>query len=327
MTAAGRAARAPKSARRLVSAVLPVFNEQDNIAELQRRLTDLARERADLDWEFIYVNDGSRDGSLERLVALAAADPRVVVIDLSRNFGHQVAVTAGLDHARGNAVVIMDTDLQDPPEVVLELLKKWEEGYDVAYAQRRTRRDSWFKRVTAAAYYRLLRRLSDTDIPLNTGDFRLIDRKVLDVVVTMREHHRFLRGMISYVGFKQVAVPFDRDERHAGETAYPLRTMIRFAVDGILGFSTTPLRLISRTGYAFSVLSIIGIIYAIVMKFARPDITVPGWTLTIIAILLIGGLQFVFLGVLGSYVARIYSEAKGRPLYAVRETWGRDGDG
>jgi dolichol-phosphate mannosyltransferase len=211
----------------------------------------------------------------------------------------------------------MDSDMQDPPRVSLDLIEKWEEGYEVVYAQRRTRKDTFFKKLTAKWFYITLQKLADINIPRNTGDFRLIDRKVVDALASCHEHNRFLRGMVSFLGFKQTAVPFDRDERHAGETNYPLKKMLKLAADGILGFSSAPLKLISRVGYSFSVLSFLGVIYAIGMKIFRPDITVPGWTLMIIAVLFIGGLQMIMLGVLGSYIGRIYTEVQNRPLYLI----------
>lgn len=304
--------------KRLVSLVFPVFNEEGNLSLLDQRMREVIAHRPDLDFEFIFVNDGSRDRSIDLLTSLAEQHDDVTVVDFSRNFGHQLAVTAGLDHANGNAAIVMDADLQDPPEVCLQLIEKWEEGFDVAYAQRRSRKDTIFKRATASLYYRLLHHLATVDIPRNTGDFRLIDRAVIDQLKLMREHNRFIRGMVSYVGFKQIAVPFDRDERHAGSTGYPLGKMIKFALDGILGFSTAPIQLVSRVGYLFSLASILGIIYALVLRIWFPQITIPGWTFIVISLLLIGGLQFIFLGVLGSYIGRIYTEAQNRPLYIVR---------
>ena len=248
------------STRRLVSLVFPIYNEEGNIPLLYTTVTGILAERPDLDFELIFINDGSRDRSLELLGELQQQDPRVTVIDFSRNFGHQIAVTAGLDQARGNAVIVMDSDMQDPPRICLELIARWEEGRDVAYAQRRTRKDKLFKRVTANMFYRTLEVLADIEIPRNTGDFRIMDRAVVDQMVAMREHKRFLRGMVSFVGFKQVAVPFDRDERHAGETGYPLRKMISFATDGILSFSVAPLVLISRIGYGLAALAFPGVL-------------------------------------------------------------------
>jgi glycosyltransferase involved in cell wall biosynthesis len=313
---------APASTRRLVSLVFPIYNEEGNIPLLFSTITGILAERPDLDFELIFINDGSRDRSLELLGELAEKDDRVKVIDFSRNFGHQIAVTAGLDQARGNAVIVMDSDLQDPPRVCLELIQKWEEGWDVAYAQRRTRKDTLFKRATANLFYRTLELLADIDIPRNTGDFRIMDRAVVDQMVAMREHKRFLRGMVSYVGFKQIAVPFDRDERHAGETGYPFRKMVSFATDGILSFSVAPLVLISRVGYAFSALAFVGIVYALLSRILLPNVVVQGWTFVVISILGVGGVQLIMLGVLGSYIGRIYTEAQGRPLYIVRSIIG-----
>lgn len=301
-----------------ISFVFPIFNEAGNLALLHETI-DRVTAGLEESLEFIFVNDGSSDGSLELLRGLAARDPRVMVIDLSRNHGHQVAVTAGLDHASGDAVVIMDADLQDPPEVALQLIGKWHEGYDVAYAQRRSRDDSSFKRVTADLFYRVLNLLSDIEIPRNTGDFRLISRKVVDHIRRYGEHDRFLRGMISHAGFRQVAVPFDRHARHAGETGYPLRKMVRLALDGILGFSSKPLALISDLGWIFAVVAAVGIIYALVVRLAFPQYAVQGWTFTVIVLLLVGGLQLIMMGIIGSYVGRIYNEVKGRPLYGVQE--------
>lgn len=301
-----------------VSYIFPIFNEAENIDVLYRTLCDVIRPATQqYTFEFVFVNDGSRDNSLEKLVDLHHKDPRVVVVNFSRNFGHQLAVTAGLDHASGEAIIIMDSDMQDPPKVSLELLKKWEEGFDVVYAQRRSRKDSFFKKLTAQWFYITLEKLADIKIPRNTGDFRLIDRKVATALSSFKEHDRFLRGLVSYIGFRQTAVQFDRDERHAGETGYPLKKMLKFAADGILGFSSAPLKFITKVGYFFSALSVIGILYALYMRLFRPQDTVEGWTLLIITILLIGGVQLIMLGVVGGYIGRIYTEVQGRPLYIV----------
>lgn len=303
--------------KKLVSYIFPIYNESGNIELLYDTMVQLLEQNKDYDYELIFVNDGSKDDSLAKLLAIVEQDDRAVVINFARNFGHQLAVTAGLDSAKGDAVIIMDSDLQDPPKVSFELLKKWEEGYDVVYAQRRTRKDSFFKRFTASAFYWTLQKLADIDIPRNTGDFRLIDRKVVDALSRFKEHNRFLRGMVSYVGFRQIAVSFDRDERHAGETGYPLSKMIKFATDGIIGFSWAPLKLIGHLGYLFSALSFVGILYALGVKVFDPSVAVSGWTFIVIAILLIGGIQMIMLGVLGSYIGRIYTEAQDRPLYIV----------
>lgn len=303
-----------------ISFVFPIYNESGNIELLHRTMGEVTAHLQE-ELEFVYINDGSKDNSLELLKQLATQDPRVTVIDLSRNHGHQLAVTAGLDAATGDAVVIMDSDLQDPPEVALELIEKWHEGYDVVYAQRRSREDSFFKKFTADMFYRTLNWLSDIDIPRNTGDFRLVSRKALDHVLKYREHDRFLRGMFAHAGFRQIAVQFDRHARHAGETGYPLKKMIKLAVDGIMGFSSKPLALISQLGGLFSIFAAIGIVYALVVRLFFPAAAVPGWTFTVIAILLVGGLQLVMMGIIGSYIGRIYNQVKGRPLYGIQEIY------
>jgi dolichol-phosphate mannosyltransferase len=244
----------------------------------------------------------------------------VRVIVFSRNFGHQVAVTAGLDHAQGDAVIIMDTDLQDPPRVALELILAWRSGYDVAYAQRRSRKDSFFKKLTASVFYRFLSWAAEVDIPRDTGDFRLLDRRVVDAIKRFPERSRFIRGMVSAVGFKQVAVLFDRDERFSGSTGYPLRRMIKFAADGILSFSTFPLRLIRAVGWTVAALALVGVLYVFIGRLFFSTDLVPGWAFTVIAILFVGGVQIIMLSVLGSYIGRIYSEVQQRPLYLIAET-------
>lgn len=304
--------------RRLVSYVLPVFNEAAGIALFHEQLRTATSGRPDLDFEFIYVNDGSRDSSLEILTGIAQDDVQVRVLDFSRNFGHQIAITAGLDHARGDAVIIMDTDLQDPPPVSLELIQAWEGGGEVVYAQRRSRKDGGFKRFTAHLYYRLLRRFTEVDIPLDTGDFRLLDRRAADELRNHRERNRFVRGLVASIGFRQVAVPFDRDERMSGETSYPLPKMVRLAADGITSFSTVPLRMITKLGFATVIIALLGIVYALAMRIFLPEISVPGWTLLMIMVLLLGGVQILSLGVIGSYLGRVYTQVQDRPLYIVR---------
>lgn len=308
--------------KRLISYVFPIFNESDNIDLLYKSVRKVTREvSGDFDFEFIFVNDGSRDNSLSKLVRLQTENKDVVVVDFARNYGHQIAVTAGLDASRGDAVVIMDSDLQDPPSVSVELIHKWQEGYDVVYAQRHSRKDTAFKKFTASLYYRGLARLADIEIPRNTGDFRLLDRKVVDELSRYKEHNRFLRGLVSYVGFKQTAVLFDRDERHAGETGYSLGKMIKLAADGIFGFSSAPLRVISRLGYFMALLSVVGALYALAVKIFYPASAVEGWTFIVISIFLVGGIQLIMLGVLGSYVGRIYTEVQGRPLYSINKIY------
>ncbi|WP_329137280.1 glycosyltransferase family 2 protein [Streptomyces sp. NBC_00670] len=308
--------------RPLISYVLPVYNEQDGIAAFHAELTAALDGRPDLDAELVYVNDGSSDGSLALLTALADKDDRVKVVDFARNFGHQIAITAGLDLATGDAVIVMDTDLQDPPRVSLELVDAWRQGAEIVHARRRSRQDTLFKRGTAHLYYRVLRSSTDVDIPLDTGDFRLLDRRVADELRKYRERSRFVRGIVASMGYRQSEVAFDRDERFAGETKYPLRKMARLAVDGVTSFSTAPLKMITRLGFVVLALSLAGILYALAMKAFRPDITVSGWTMLMVVTLFLGGTQMLSLGVLGSYVGRIYSEAQGRPLYLVREVIG-----
>jgi len=309
-----------------VSYVLPVYNEQDGIQRFHDELVAALAERPDITYELVYVNDGSADGSLSILRDLAKNDPQVQVIDFARNFGHQIAITAGLDQATGDAVIIMDTDLQDPPKVSLELIEAWREGAEIVHARRRTRKDTFFKRITAHAFYRMLRSAAEVDIPLDTGDFRLLDRKVADELRKFRERGRFVRGIVASLGFRQTEVLFDRDERFAGETKYPLRKMARLAIDGVTGFSTMPLRLITRLGVVVLLLSLLGIAYAVGMRVFRPDITVSGWTMTMVVTLFLGGTQMLSLGVLGSYIGRTYTEAQARPLYIVRQVIRHDGD-
>lgn len=311
--------------RRLISYIFPIYNEEGNIKLLYDTISGVVAQAPEFDFEFIFINDGSRDRSLELIVELSTQDSRIRVLDFSRNFGHQAAVTAGLDKALGDAVIIMDSDLQDPPEVSLKLIEQWQQGFDVVYARRASRKDSFFKRWTANLYYRVLRQLSEVDIPRNTGDFRLLDRAVVEELKGMREHSRFLRGMVSFVGFRQTAVLFDRDERHAGVTGYPLRRMIRFAIDGILGFSSAPLRLITHMGFFFSFISFLGIVYALVMWLFFPEITVEGWTFMVISVLLMGGVQLVTIGVIGQYIGRIYTEVQNRPLYIIKTEYGDSG--
>ncbi len=312
--------------KKLISYIFPIYNEQENIDILYTTITKTTKGLRKLyNFEYIFVNDGSRDNSLAKLVDIQDKDASVVVIDFARNYGHQIAVTAGIDYSHGDAVIIMDSDMQDPPKVSLELIKKWEQGYDVAYAQRRSRKDTWFKKTTASMFYKFLRSVADIDIPRNTGDFRLIDRKVANELKKYKEHDRFLRGLVSYIGFKQIAVEFDRDERHAGVTGYPLRKMIKLATDGILGFSSAPLRLIGRLGYCMAALSFFAILYVLTLKLFSPDTVVEGWTFIVISIFIVGGIQLIMLGVLGGYIGRIYTEAQGRPLYGIRTIYESDG--
>ena len=307
--------------RRRVSYVLPVFNEEENVGVFHATLTEATALRVDLDFEFVYIDDGSRDDSLARLLKLRADDDRVTVLSLSRNFGHQVAVTAGLDAClESDAVIIMDTDLQDPPSVSLEMIEMWQSGVDVVFAQRRSRQDSSFKKATAYGFYWLLDRMASIEIPRNVGDFRLMDRKVVAEVSRYREHDRFLRGIVAHVGFRQEALLFDRDSRYAGESGYPLRKMISFAASGIIGFSTAPLRWISRLGFAISILSVLLAVYVLGVRILAPEQSVPGWAFLGVGMFLLSGLQLIMMGVIGTYLGRVYVEAQDRPLYSLALT-------
>ncbi len=304
--------------RRLVAYVLPVYEEEANLSVFHAAMVAATDTRPDLDFEFIYVNDGSKDASLDGLLGLRAHDPRVTVLSLARNCGHQIAVTAGMDAAgNANAVIVMDTDLQDPPRVSIEMIERWEEGVDVVYAQRRSRKDGPFKRATAYGFYWVLDRLASIDIPRNVGDFRLMDQRVVTEVGRYREKDRFLRGIVAHVGFVQEALLFDRDERHAGETGYPLRKMLSFAASGIVGFSTTPLKMISRLGYVISAFSVLLAAYVFGVRVFNPEDSVPGWAFLGVGMFLLSGIQLIMMGVIGSYLGRVYVEAQDRPLYAL----------
>ncbi len=302
-----------------ISYVLPVFNESAGIGEFYTELTKAASKNKKYRFEFVFVNDGSRDDSLEKLKAFQAKDKRVKIVSFSRNFGHQLALTAGIDHAKGDALIIMDTDLQDPPQVSMELIAEWEKGYDVVYAKRRSRIDGFIKKTAIHVYYRMQARLANIDIPLDTGDFRLIDKKIADHLRALHEKHPYIRGLVSWLGFRQTAVEYDRQGRFAGETQYPLKKLIKLALDGITGFSTVPLQLITRLGFFSSFLSIVGIIYVLITRIFFAQLTLPGWAVTMIAILFMGGIQLITLGVMGTYVGRIYSEVQNRPRYIVAD--------
>ena len=303
----------------LISVVVPFFNEEGNVAEMLRRTSDVLHRvvlEAGDDYEIVAVNDGSRDGTLATLRAAQLAQPRLVVVDLSRNFGHQIAATAGLETARGDAVILMDGDLQDPPELIERFLAKWREGYDVVYATRRARHgENRFKLLTANVFYRVIRRLTNVEIPVDTGDFRLMSRRVVDALGQTRERHRFLRGLVSWVGFKQTGIEYDRDARFSGATKYPISKMLRFAFDGITSFSEIPLRFATYLGF---VVSAFAFVYtAIVIGFKFAGLNEPGYTSMMVAILFLGGVQLIGIGILGEYVGRIYDQIKGRPLYLV----------
>lgn len=310
--------------KKTISFVLPVYNEVEGITEFHRVLSDTIEIlEKKYNFDLIFVNDGSSDGSDMILRKIAEKDLRVKVVEFSRNFGHQIAVTAGLDFAVGDAVVIMDTDLQDPPSICLELVHEWENGTEVAYAVRKTRRDGLFKRMTAWIFYKVMSVLSDYPIPENTGDFRLLDSKAAEAMRKYREKSRFVRGIAAHIGFRQKAVFFDRDERMAGATHYPFKKMLKFSTDAIFSFSEVPLRLMSKIGYLLFGSSILGIIYIIILKLFYSEITVQGWPFTIVTLFFVSGLQFVMLGTIGEYVGRIYAESKGRPLYIVSSIYGK----
>jgi polyisoprenyl-phosphate glycosyltransferase len=305
-----------------VSLVLPVYNEQPVLDELTRRLDEFL---AKMDphhhkWEVIFVNDGSKDASLEMLMAACEKEPRFKLVNLSRNFGHQIAITAGLDRAEGDAVVIMDADLQDPPEIIVEMLQRFIEGYDVVYAVRRRRHgESWFKRATAALFYRLLKRVVGVDIPTDTGDFRLMSRRAVLALRGLREANRFVRGLVAWIGFRQTAVYYDRSARFAGDTHYPLHKMLRFASDGIVSFSTLPLRMATFLGLLSGVIAA-GVAVWVLVAVLSGEFVVPGWATLMLAVSLASSAQLLMIGVLGEYLGRIYDEVKRRPLYLVNET-------
>lgn len=301
-----------------LSVIIPVFNEEPNIELLYHRLHQVL-ENISYSWDLIFVNDGSKDASGSIVKKLREKDKRVKYIEFARNFGHQIAVTAGINHAFGDMVVIIDADLQDPPELILDMIKKWEEGYEVIYAKRKKRKgETWFKLWTARLFYRLLRKITNFDIPLDTGDFRLMDKKVAENLRNMPERSRFIRGMVAWSGFRTIGIEYERDERHAGETKYPFKKMLRFAIDGITSFSYFPLQLASYLGLFFAVVSFIAIVAVLYLHFFAHK-TIHGWTSTILAVLFIGGIQLFTLGIIGEYLARIGTDVKQRPIYVIRE--------
>jgi len=302
-----------------LSVIVPVFNEQEIIPQLYSRL-NAAVEPITPNYEFIFVNDGSKDATLFRLIELTEKDKRVKFINFSRNFGHQIAVTAGLDYCKGNAVVIIDGDLQDPPELIPDLYKKYKEGNEVVYAKRIKRKgESFFKLVTAKLFYRLLKRITSVDIPMDVGDFRLIDRKIVDYLKLMPEQNKFLRGQIAWLGFRQTFVEFERDSRTTGKTGYPLSKMIKFALDGITGFSNSPLRMVTNLGLFISFIAFMVILYALYSHYFLHQ-TITGWTSLIISSMFIGGIQLLSVGIIGEYISRINTNVRNRPLYIVEKT-------
>lgn len=307
----------PSADVELLSVVIPCYNEAEGIGELYARVTAACSAAVGSAYELILVNDGSHDASWQLMTDLAKGNTQLVCVDLSRNHGHQIALTAGLSLARGSHILILDADLQDPPELLAPMLERMGEGYDVVYGQRRTRAgESWFKRSTASIFYRLINFFSDVDIPRDTGDFRLMSRRALDRLLEMPENFRFIRGMVSWIGFRQSAFLFDRDPRFAGETHYPLRRMIRFAVDATTSFSITPLRIASHLGIAASICSVVMIGFLVISWLSGN--TVTGWASTGTLILFIGGVQLFMLGVIGEYLGRMYMESKRRPLFIIQ---------
>lgn len=302
-----------------ISIIVPIFNEEQIIPELYQRLQDAALQVSP-HYELIFINDGSRDNSFAELVKLTQLDPGVFYINFSRNFGHQIAVTAGLDKCRGEAVAIIDGDLQDPPELIPEMYRKYKEGYDVVYAQRSERKgESWFKKISAKAFYRILRKSTSIDIPLDTGDFRLIDKKVVEYLRQMPEQNKFLRGQIAWLGFSQTRVLFNRDKRKYGTTGYPLSKMMRFAMDGITSFSDKPLSMVTQLGFIFSGLAFLIVLYALFSYFVM-DRAITGWASLIISSMFIGGVQLISIGIIGAYLSRINKNILNRPLYIVEST-------
>jgi len=300
------------------SIIAPVYNELESLPELQKRISEVLT-RTGEEWELVLVDDGSSDGSTAAIREMAKTDPHIQPVIFARNFGHQIAVTAGLDYSKGDAVVVIDADLQDPPELILDMINKWKEGYEVVYAVRSEREgETWFKRITASMFYRVIFRITDVKIPLDTGDFRLLDRRVVNVLNRMRERHRFLRGMAAWVGFKQIGLPYKRAARFAGVTKYPLTKMLKLALNAITSFSYFPLQVATYIGFVSAFISILAIPVVIYERLTGSQ-AFFGQATTLIAVLFLGGVQLISLGILGEYVGRIYDEAKGRPLYIIRE--------
>jgi len=303
-----------------LSFVIPIFNEEINIPEIYRRCASVLTQIQNSAYEFVFVNDGSNDQSLATIQALVKDDPNVKYLDLSRNFGQQIALSAGLDYCTGDRIVILDADLQDPPESIPEMLSKLDEGFDVVYARRKSRKgESWIKRITAKWFYRIFNMLVHIDMPLDTGDFRVIRRNVVEVLKQMPEQQKFLRGQIAWMGFNQTHIEYERPERIAGQTGYTFRKMFRLALDGITSFSDQPLRIVTLSGFFFSFFAFIGMLYALYSKFILKDF-VQGWTSIMISVLFIGGVQLIAIGILGAYISRLHQNTRNRPLYIVKDS-------
>ena len=307
------------------SVVVPLYNEEEVILESYARLKNVMESIGE-NYEIVFINDGSRDKTAAMVHHICDQDSSIKFIEFSRNFGHQNAITAGMDFAQGDAIIVIDADLQDPPEVMLEMIKKWKEGYDVVYGQRIERKgETFFKRITAKIFYRTLKQLTEVDIPVDTGDFRLLDRKVCEALKLVNERNRYIRGIISWLGFKQTGVEFVREKRFAGETKYPLKKMLKFAFDAITSFSYKPLKVASYFGFFVSLISFIFILLVLYQKLFTNE-TVTGWASTLAVSLFFNGITLLILGIIGEYIGRIYDEAKGRPLYLVRNTRNFEGD-
>ena len=313
---------AETNSRPVITVIAPVYNEEQVLPMLHARVCEVL-DKVGEPWELILVNDGSRDNSAAIIADLHQQDPRVRGISFSRNFGFQIAVTAGLDHAQGDAVVLTDADLQDPPEVIPDMITKWREGYDVVYGVRRERAgETRFKKLTAKLFYRLIDSITGIDIPLDTGDFRLMDRRVVNAIRGMHERHRFLRGMVPWVGFKQTGVPYDRAARYAGESKFgSVRQMVPFAINAITSFSHFPLQLATYIGFFIALLSAVAIIAVVLLRLTGSQ-AFFGQATTLVMVLFLGGVQLISLGIIGEYLGRIYDEVKGRPLYLVQDSWG-----
>jgi len=303
----------------LCSVIVPMYNEEEVVTETYKRLTRVMESIGE-NYEIIFINDGSRDNTRTILCEICKNDKNVKMIDFARNFGHQIAITAGMDYAAGECMVIIDGDLQDPPELIPDMIKIWRDGYDVVYGKRKARHgETFFKKFTAKAYYRILRSLTTVDIPVDTGDFRLIDRKVCEALKQLPERSRYVRGLVSWVGFKQTALEFERNERFAGETKYPLKKMIKLAMDGIMSFSYKPLKLASYIGAILSGFSFLYLIIVVIQRLFFPETAQTGWASLIAVSLFFNGIILLMLGIIGEYIGRIYEEAKGRPLYIINE--------
>lgn len=308
-----------------ISVVVPCYNEEKSLPELYRRLSQVLL-ATDFNWEILLINDGSKDRTFEVMRDLYQRHPdHIRAIQFARNFGHQIAVTAGMQHADGDVVVLIDADLQDPPELIHEMLERWREGYDVVYAIRKNRAgESAFKKATANLFYRMMDRITEIKIPLDTGDFRLMDRRVVDAVNSMGEHHRFLRGMVTWVGYRQLGIEYEREARFAGESSYPFFKMLRFAWDGVTGFSSFPLQLATYLGFAIALLSVMMIVVVVLLRLLSQVEPLKGQATTLVMVLFLGGVQLVTLGIIGEYLGRIYNEVRNRPLYIIGEKLGFD---